>query len=705
MKVVLQNNNQDCLLACYSMILSFYGANVPIYQLYDQDLIPPDGLSVEFLKKLNTKYGLKMGAYKGGMDKIILVFRRLNAPFIIQWEDNHFVVVENIQKKCVSIVDPNYGRRKVSYGDFEKGYSGYVILLKNTSNFIKRQKINEFYPYLLNAFKGKNSIQYLISLGLIQLSTIGFSILIKQILSNQFPIISIIAMVLALCLGRFIGYLFERTAQINTNYKFEEKVTTKLFEGIFSRPLMYFRNNTPGAVLEKMNLRTSIRDSMLFNIIPAMINFLSVFVLFGYLILISPQLSLVALIVTFLYGVVNILIYKRRIASNSEYIQNLINLSETMQEDLVSIDQIKAQNFENKSVQRWKNSSWNTQVAYNGLLKIDSFANFFSQFFTFVNVTLLITFGMYLVSKNSLTIADLVLFQTGVTMFMGATSQVQAALFDLSNIDVYGNKLADMFEKVKAKSDSFITDSDTKSEVAIQVRNVSYDYPGTRDNILQNITFDINKGEKIAIVGASGAGKSTLLLILLGLLPVEGIVEYGDKNFRKNLGVVLQNMTMSKGTVLDNLIDNEITQESFDDVNAVLRDVNIFDAVNKLPKKLDSQLFQQGKNLSGGQVQRLLIARSLLNQSSLVFWDEAFSSLDNQNRKYLYEHVLRNDYYSNKTIVMISHHMDVTDFVDKIIYVNQRTHQVEVGTKEMLLQSSKDYRNFISNLEGSEKYA
>lgn len=687
MKAILQNSNQDCLLACYAMILSFYNRNVPVYMLYNKEMIPPDGLSVSYLNKLNKEHRLTMKAYKGSSTDIITVLKESKVPVIAQWSSDHFIIIEKVRKHSIKILDPAIGKRVVSYQEFEQKFSDYIIFLEKKSDFVIENVHSPFIRILKETFVNSNLAIYFAALFASQLATIGFSVLVRNSVSRDFSnLISIILLVL-LVLFQFISYILKQHAQVNSNLIYEKKVTDRIYEGLFSRPILYFRNNSTGSMIEKLNLKSNIRDSILIQILPAAINFLSVFVLLFYLGSVSFFLTQVLVVLVFCYTLINIILYQKKVNSNMEYMQKNIDNTAVLQEDLTQIDQIKAQNEEEKVEQTWKQLNRRMITSYNKLIKIDGFATFFNQSFNYMCVIIILIIG----NLKNVAIADLLLFQTGISLFTSSVSSVQTAIFEFSKLKIYGNKLSELFIKSCRKKDMIIEDS----KVAIKVSNVSYSYLGI-EPIFQNINLTIKKGEKIAIVGQSGSGKSTLINVLLGLYDYQGIVEYGSVNFREKLGVVLQNMTLRQGTLFDNLIKDKETWLDQEELYHVLQDVNILDVVSELPKKIFSQIFSNGKNLSGGQMQRLLIAKSLLNDSKTIFWDEAFSSLDNSNRQHIYHNILENERYKNKTIIIVSHHLDVLEYVDKVVFVDEDTHNITCDTHNSLKQSSKNYNEFLT---------
>lgn len=298
-------------------------------------------------------------------------------------------------------------------------------------------------------------------------------------------------------------------------------------------------------------------------------------------------------------------------------------------------------------------------------------------------------FGIYLNQGNLVSIPDLIIFQSGISLFVSAVNQIQDVMFEISRLSIYGNKISDLLIENPQRIDNI----EKHSNNAIILKDISYSYE-LNNYIFNNINFSIKKGEKIAIVGKSGSGKSTLFNILLGLISYEGEVTYGYENLRQIIGVVSQNMNLRKGSLIENIVSNNNSEElDIQKINDVLKDVNMLELVDSLPQKIFSQLFENGKNLSGGQIQRLLIAKSLLNNNKFIFWDEPFSSLDNQNRIHIYKNVLENPDYKSQTIIMIIHHLDVLKYVNRVIYIDDKKIMIDKHNNLLLNDS---YNSFVN---------
>ena len=688
MKIELQNNNQDCLLACYSMILSFYGSDVPVYELYHDDFIQPDGLSIGYLEKLNNKYKLNMQVLKGDNKDVILALNKTKAPLIVQWDQNHFVIVQKIIKNKVKIIDPSIGQEKIDIVEFKKHFSNYIINLYPKKNYKKVPKKYKKIESFKKIFSKSNIFLYLLSLILTQSITLFFSYIIKIILDSKGKSNLLIFIILFSIIFRIIAWFVEQKTQSITNLEYENNLSKKIYHAIFSRPILYFMNNTPGTILEKINLRLIIRDSILFKIFPSTIDSLSFIVLMCYLFKISWILSSVLLFIIIAFSIFNYFIYKNKLVKNNEYITNLINLSGTIQSDLSKIKQIKSEGLERFHLNHWINQSQKLQFKYNNILKINSLSGLVKQLFLFSAIIATVYVGIKLVSLNLISMTDLILFQGLVSMVIVSANQIQDSVFELGNINIYFNKISELFNISRNKNEYYQID---KSNIALLAENISVGYQNKM--IFDNVNLQIKKGEKIAIIGDSGAGKTTILFTLLNLLNHKGKIYTGINKIRSKTGVVLQHGELQKGSFLQNILKNNY---NFDEAMEVIKDVNLYDLINSFPKKLNSYIFDKGSNLSGGQIQRILMARSLI-KNELIVWDEPFNNLDNSSKNKIYNNVICHSKYKDRTFLIISHQLDIVDKVDKIIFLNKSKNKIEFGTHNYLYENSSEYKDFVGD--------
>ena len=688
MKIVLQNNEEDCLLACYTMLLNDLGHKVPLYEVYNKDTLPADGLNVSYLLSLNERFGVTLNAYHATYEDICKIYKEQKQRMILHWNNDHFVVLEKITATQVMIVDPAIGRVKYSYEEFIKHYSKTIVLISKSKNF-QKQKYNQiFWKYFIQTLKTKTIILFLVSLVLIQISVLIFSVVLRYMLAEKFKFWDSIILLAGVVLFQLFGYFIKNNALDEYNLDFDNNYSRILFEKLLKKPLLYFRNHLSGGISEKINFKSTLRDNVTLKIIPSCVSFISAIVIFIYLMTISVKLTVILVTMISAYSIISIFLYRKQNEYNQTYLQYLIDFNSELQMDLDDIDYIKIMRREGLTFSSWMDINKKVTEKYSQILKFENLTQLIGTIFNYISLSVIIIVAVYYENYIHVSISDLLVYQTSISLLVSAIEQVKGAAFEAIRLGVYAEKQSDLLKDSKP----ILVQSSSSDEYLIKAEKLNFSY-GMKP-IYNDIDLTIGKGEKVAIVGKSGSGKSTLLLLLAGMLRYNGSLKYGIENFEECLSVVLQNMTLRKGSVLENL---EWDSDDLTPLFQVLKDTSADEVINQLPNKVHSKLLKQGKNLSGGQIQKLLIAKSLLKNEGIIFWDEAFSNLDEQSKNKIYTNILKNSNYSKKTMLMVSHHLDIVEYVDYIIYIDDETGKVYKDTHSNLIKTNESYFNFINS--------
>lgn len=688
MKIVLQNNEEDCLLACYTMLLNDLGHKVPLYEVYNKDTLPADGLNVSYLLSLNERFGVTLNAYHATYEDICKIYKEQKQRMILHWNNDHFVVLEKITATQVMIVDPAIGRVKYSYEEFIKHYSKTIVLISKSKNF-QKQKYNQiFWKYFIQTLKTKTIILFLVSLVLIQISVLIFSVVLRYMLEEKFKFWASIILLAGVVLFQLFGYFIKNNALDEYNLDFDNNYSRILFEKLLKKPLLYFRNHLSGGISEKINFKSTLRDNVTLKIIPSCVSFISAIVIFIYLMTISVKLTVILVTMISAYSIISIFLYRKQNEYNQTYLQYLIDFNSELQMDLDDIDYIKIMRREGLTFSSWMDINKKVTEKYSQILKFENLTQLIGTIFNYISLSVIIIVAVYYENYIHVSISDLLVYQTSISLLVSAIEQVKGAAFEAIRLGVYAEKQSDLLKDSKP----ILVQSSSSDEYLIKAEKLNFSY-GMKP-IYNDIDLTIGKGEKVAIVGKSGSGKSTLLLLLAGMLRYNGSLKYGIENFEECLSVVLQNMTLRKGSVLENL---EWDSDDLTPLFQVLKDTSADEVINQLPNKVHSKLLKQGKNLSGGQIQKLLIAKSLLKNEGIIFWDEAFSNLDEQSKNKIYTNILKNSNYSKKTMLMVSHHLDIVEYVDYIIYIDDETGKVYKDTHSNLIKTNESYFNFINS--------
>lgn len=670
MKVILQQSEQDCLLACYSMILSHHGLKTSPGELRDWQPLPPDGLSLGFLRLLNAKYGMDMKARKVDRDWITRdQLRQVRGPMIAHWLGCHFVIIERFGPRDVAVIDPAMGKMRFSYDDFWRLFSDVLVQLTPNDNFTRsvEAKARTARP-LGSLLSGKAAGLLATSVVLTQLLTLGVAAGTRMLFDLGPPPVLTVVLALgvaALLIGASFGIRCLGLQKGSDH--FEEQYTSRLFSGLLSQRLSYFAGQSVGAISEKLNLRFVLKNSLVVSILPSVLSVLSLVLTLGYLILVSPPLATLLVCGSIAYFLLTLFLTNKQMEASQTQVQAQVEMSAEVQATLNNIDAVKATGTEDFHQERWLNHNRRVNDEYKRVLRWTSLAAGVQSGYTTIMLVLIVAVGLWLTAAGHLMIADIVLFQTGMALFTAAVSEAQGVVQQVANVAVYRDKQQDLFHTAP----SFGTLEMAGMPGAILAKSLSFGYPG-RAPVCNSVDLQVRPGEKVAVFGPSGAGKSSLLYVLLGLNDFSGTLQVGDASFREETGVLFPKMTLVEGTVRDNLLLGNPREVPDDELYDVLRDVNLATTVDALPAHLDSRVQAGGRNFSTGQAQRLLLARAVVRGRQFLFLDEAVSSLDDANRRHFYEQVVRGDRYRNVTMVMVSHDPSLADYCDTAWVITDR---------------------------------
>lgn len=285
----------------------------------------------------------------------------------------------------------------------------------------------------------------------------------------------------------------------------------------------------------------------------------------------------------------------------------------------------------------------------------------------------------------SITIGEFSLYLNATEKFKGSCNEIIEAILDINKMDI---RIQDVRDFLEIESKLELTEipgcaiSDLHNDFSIEFRNVSFKYPHSNEFALRNVSITIPFGEKISIIGYNGAGKSTFIKLLIRLYdPTEGEILIGGRNiadfnlaqYHKLLGVVFQDFKIFSFTLKENLAFEMARDISDKEILNILENVELGDRIAEMEKGIYTYLFRNyeydGIELSGGEMQRIAIARALLKDAPIVIMDEPTSSLDALAEAHIYEYF--NKLVEGKTGIYISHRMSSTKFCDKIAYFEE----------------------------------
>lgn len=414
------------------------------------------------------------------------------------------------------------------------------------------------------------------------------------------------------------------------------------------------------------------------------------------------KLTLVSLIPIFMTIVVIILIRNRMDKSFKLAQKSFTELSEYVQESTDSIRTMKAFCGEEKQINEFefknatlKKNNINVSINQNLLFVCVSFG-----FGIAYAISLL--YGSKLVLQGQISIGDFIAFNGYLAILEGPVNWIPWLFGRAKKFKVSFDRLNKMFKLPEEEIDNFEKSNEEKLNGDIEIKNLTYNYPGYIETVLENINIDIKKGESLGIIGVVGSGKTTLMNLLLKLYDVErgkifidgkDINDIPVKTIRDNICYITQDNFLFSATLKENinLFKDEYKDEDIEDST---KQAMIYDEISHMDNGINTVIGEKGIDLSGGQKQRVVISRAFLNNSNIIIFDDTFSALDNRTE----QHVLNNikELTKNKTCIIVSNRISDIKDCDKIIVLEQGE-IVEQGNHQTLLQKDGKYQEFYQN--------
>ncbi len=692
--IVKQDGYKECGAACLLSIIRYYGGNISINKLVELTCTNKEGTSFYNLKQAALKIGLDAKGFKITNNKLHLL-KKMNAPSICQIINNnytHFVVIYNINKQKITIMDPASGIKKIKIDSFFKSWTGYILI------FNKRTEL----PY----FKEEKYLSKVIAKTIIKNKSIVLNIIIISILFTMFSCIyafyfqtiidniviinknnllivtTIFGIILLL---KLISNLTRNTLLIYLNQKLDCSIFTKSFQKILLLPYSYYKNKTTGEIISRINDLVYVKNMLSKIILTVFLDFIISLVCGLVLLKINKTMFLLLMITILIYIIIFYIfkpILKKYININQE---NNAIINSNMIEMINGFATIKNLNMErlmNDKISSIYTNALNHNLNYE---KINNLELFIKDTITYISTLIIEFIGFKLVFSNNITLGSLITFTTLITYFIEPIRNI----IDLNTEYYYAlNSLKRANNLFDIESADLVSKTDYNIQGNIKIKNLSYSYNDYK-KILNNINITINKGEKVLLLGKSGSGKSTLIKILSKYYKPSRNTVYIDNNDINKISITnLKNniITISQEEIIfTDTIKNNITLNRNIDSKEFMRICKltyIEDITNRMFLGMDTKLEENGQNISGGQRQRIILARALLKPANIILIDEGLNAIDiNLERK-----ILKNIFneYKDKTFIIVSHRTENMDLYDKIIKIEKGKEKILKKTKEAL---------------------
>ncbi len=678
---VKQNGFRDCASACLLSLIRYYGGNMSKEEI--NYLIKTD-------KYGTNAYNLIEGAKTIGFDGYGLrmtyddLLKYDNLPVIAHTKVNnmyHYVIIYEVNKKYIKIMDPEYGLKKVSYNYFKEIYLGTILCLYPIKEIPKIKIRDKLFQIIIQNFLiYKNKIIKLVCLSLLItilniIINMYLKIYIDYVLVNYTKAL-LINISICFMVVIFLKNIFENIRSkllINIKLIISRSVSNTSFNHIMNLPYHHIKSKPTGEISSRLYDLENFKDLVSTIMLNIFVNIFLVIISMILLIILNKSLFLISIIIIIFYSIIVFIysiIFKREVSdiqiSEGIYSTKLV-------ETLNGYESIKNLNLINESVNK-VNFSYN-----NYLNKTREFEYSYSnekmikEIISDVGMLFVSIVSLIFVKKNMMTIGDVIMFSSLILFF---TEPIKELLNLIPNIRYASNSYERINDLLMIEKENTNNENKKTIDGDITISNLSYSYNNTT-NLLKGINLNIKKGEKILIYGKSGIGKSTLSKILLKYFEnYKGDIKINDINLkdinnnviRNSFSYISQNEILLSDTIKNNIIlKRDISDYKY---NEIIKICKVDKIIDSKPLRNDFLVEEDGFNLSGGERQKIILARGLLKKFNILILDETLSEVGFEEEIEIIKEIFKK--YKSNTIIYISHKKEIIDFFENKYLIEEK---------------------------------
>lgn len=691
-------NNMSTGYLCFLVISKFLNVMVP----KDTEELFKGDVSTEYeLIRLAKKLNMKVRAGNFSIKKMLSI----TVPFIVEKKDGEYIIAVKMTKDNVVILDPVKGNpESITFKEFKEMISGRALVFGKKGfkqeDTDKKFGFSWFIPTILK-FK-KQFIIVLIAVFVIQiigiLTPLMTQVVVDKVLSHH-----AISTLYTIAIGIMIAYLYELIISLAKNYLFVHTtnridviLSSKLFHHLFALPLRYFESRRVGETVARVRELDTIRSFLTGTPLSSLIDLMFIVVYIAVLFFYSVPLSVIVVASIPVFAILSLIVtplFKKRL---DEKFATGANAQSFLVESVTGIQTVKSFALEDKFEEKWGDLQSDYVKAGYKTSMISSTSSTLATFIQRVVDLVVLVEGAKLVIDGTMSIGQLVAFRMLANRVSGPVLRLVQLWQEYQQASLSVRRIGDILNSPMEIMSKSISNSLPSLEGKIRFEKVWFRYRADTADVLKDMSFELDAGKIIGLVGRSGSGKSTISKLIQRLyIPQSGKISIDGMDLsvinpvllRNKIGVVLQENFMFNGSVAENIAIH-CKNKSIDEIIEAAKIAGAHEFIQELQEGYDTIIGEKGVSLSGGQKQRVAIARAIINNPRILIFDEATSALDYESEAIIQRNM--KEICKGRTVLIIAHRLSTLRIADEIMVID-RGEIVEKGSHEKLLNEDGLY--------------
>lgn len=706
--VIMQMEALECGAASLAMVLAYYGKWLPLEQVRFDCGVSRDGSNARNILKAARSYGIAAKGYRYEPNDLR---RDGKFPCIIHWNFNHFVVLDGFRGNKAILNDPAKGKYAVSLKTFDDSFTGICLLFEPTEDFTPGGKPPSVLAYAKKRLKGAGSAVAFAAITALITAITGvispaFSrVFVDRLLTGKNPewfIPFIIGLSLLGILQLVVGWI-NAVYSLKINGKLAMVGSTTFMWKVLRMPMEFFSQRMAGDIQGRQSSNASIAGSLVNTFAPLALN--AVMMVFYLVVMIrySLLLTVIGILSVLINLVFSNIISKKRINITRVQMRDSGKLAGATVAGIEMIETIKASGAEDGFFEKWAGYQASANTQQVKFQKLNQLLGQLPALVSSVCNTAVLMVGVYLAMQGRFTVGMIMAFQGFLGSFISPATSLISAGQSLQEMRTEMERIEDVMRyPTDVPEDAPVSDNCEYDKLSgnIEMKNVTFGYSRLAEPLIENFNLSLKTGSRVAFVGPSGCGKSTLSKLISGLYkPWSGEILFDGKKiseidrsvFTGSLAVVDQDIILFEDTIANNIKmwDNSI--EDFEMIMAA-RDAQLHEDIMQREGGYQYKMTEGGKDFSGGQRQRMEIARVLAQDPTIIILDEATSALDAKTEY----NVVNSIKDRGITCIVVAHRLSTIRDCDEII-VMDNGRVAERGTHDELMKKGGMYAELVTN--------